>query len=123
MDDYDVASWLLQNAGSCIRFRTLVDILQEQDVGIVSRALRDMLASSEVTRWLTNLTPKFDINSLHSSRTEAFENVMGKLVQLGLRAGLQPFDNKTLPFRVWLSENVKEIPHVPHAVFLRTIVA
>ncbi|TFG29635.1 hypothetical protein EU527_15615 [Candidatus Thorarchaeota archaeon] len=123
MDDYDLAQWLLQNAGPCIRFRTLVDILQEQDVGIVSRALDEMLRSPKSQLWISRLNPEFNINSLHSGRENAFENVMGKLVQLGLRAGLQPFDNKTLPFRVWLSENVEEPPQIPHAVFLRTIVA
>lgn len=123
MDDYDLAHWLLQNAGPCIRFRTLVDILQEQDVGVVSRALDEMLHSPEILEWITRLILKFDIASLHSSRIDAFENVMGKLVQLGLRAGLQPFDNKTLPFRVWLSESVEEIKDTPHVVFLRTIVA
>lgn len=123
MDDYDLAQWLLQHAGPCIRFRTLVDILQEQDVGVVSRALEEMLESPEIQEWVQRLTPQFDINSLHSGKENAFENIMGKLVQLGLRAGLQPFDNKTLPFRVWLSENVGEIPTAPHAIFLRTIVA
>jgi len=123
MNNHDLIQWLLQNAGACIRFRTLVDILQEQDVGVVSRALDDMLQGSQVREWISRLAPEFTINSLHSGRENAFENVMGKLVQLGLRAGLQPFDNKTLPFRVWLTENVGVIPERPHAIFLKTVVA
>ncbi|MGY5871593.1 MAG: hypothetical protein RTV72_05050 [Candidatus Thorarchaeota archaeon] len=123
MESSDLAHWLLRNAGPSIRFRTLVDILNEQDVGIVGRALNEMLESPEVVKWLEHLTPNLDFNSIHSSRIDAFENVMGKLVQLGLRAGLQPFDSKTLPFRVWLSENVETTPQKPHVVFLRTIVA
>jgi hypothetical protein len=82
-----------------------------------------MLGSPEVTEWMGRLTPRFDFNGLHSGRTDAFENIVGKLVQMGIRAGLQPFDNKTLPFRVWLSENVGTEPVAPHAEFLRTIVA
>jgi hypothetical protein len=123
MESYDLAQWLLRNAGPSIRFRTLVDILNEQDVGFVGRALNQMLGSPEIVKWLDLLTPKLDFNSIHSSRIDAFENVMGKLVQLGLRAGLQPFDSKTLPFRVWLSENAETTPEKPHAIFLRTIVA
>lgn len=123
MNSYDLAQWLLQNAGPCIRFRTLVEILQEQDVGLVSRALQEMLESPEVVEWTGRLIPQFDINSIHSGNPDAFENVIGKLVQLGFRAGLQPFDNKTLPFRIWLSENVEVYPETPHAVFLRTIIA
>jgi len=123
MDSYSLSQWLLENAGPCIRFRTLVDIIQEQDVGLVSDALNAMLKSPEIVEWVARLIPVFEINSLHSGRENAYENVMGKLVQLGLRAGLQPFDNKTLPFRVWLTENVGEIPVAPHSIFLRTIVA
>ena len=123
MNSYNLAQWLLHNAGPSIRFRTLVEILQEQDVGLVSRALDEMLESPEVIEWMGRLIPRFDINSIHSGKPDAFENVVGKLVQLGLRAGLQPFDNKTLPFRVWLSENVEAYPDAPHAVCLRTIIA
>ena len=123
METYDLAQWLLRNAGPSIRFRTIVDILNEQDVGIVGRALNEMLESPEVVKWLEYLTPKLEFNSIHSSRFDAFENVMGKLVQLGLRAGLQPFDNKTLSFRIWLTENVGTTPETPHAIFLRTVIA
>jgi len=101
----------------------MVDILHEQDVGLVSHTLKEMLDSSETIKWLGQLKPNLDFNSIHSSRIDAFENVMGKLVQLGLRAGLQPFDSKTLPFRVWLSENLDLHPEKSHSVFLRTVVA
>jgi hypothetical protein len=123
MDSFSLAQWLLQNAGPSIRFRTMVEIIQEQDVGLVSQALKELLESPDVVDWTNRLIPRFDINSLHSGKSDAFENVVGKLVQLGLRAGLQPFDNKTLPFRVWLTEHVETYPDVPHAVFLRTVVA
>ncbi|TFG31695.1 hypothetical protein EU528_05395 [Candidatus Thorarchaeota archaeon] len=123
MESSDLAHWLLRNAGPSIRFRILVDILNEQDVGVVGKSLSEMLRSPEVTKWVGYLTPKLDFNSIHSSRIDAFENVMGKLVELGLRAGLQPFDSKTLPFRVWLSENVGTPPERPHTIFLRTVVA
>ncbi len=123
MESLKLAHWLLCNAGPSIRFRTLVDILNEQDIGLVSHALHEMLGSSEVIKWLSQLRPNLDFNSIHSSRIDAFENVMGKLVQLGLRAGLQPFDGRTLPFRVWLSENLDTPTEKPHSVFFRTVIA
>ncbi len=123
MDVYDTAQWLLHNSGPSIRYRTLVDILREEDVKVISRALEEMFGSPETREWIRRLVPRFDINSIHSGRSDAFENVVGKLVQMGVRAGLQPFDNKTLPFRVWLSENVGTEPVAPHAMFLRTIIA
>ena len=123
MELYEPAQWLLHNAGPSIRYRTLVDILQEQDVRVVSEALKEVLESPEVVEWTARLVARFDINSIHSGRPDAFENVVGKLVQMGVRAGLQPFDNKTLPFRVWLSENADTYPDAPHTVFLRTVIA
>ncbi len=119
----DLSQWLIDNAGPVIRFRTIVELVEEQNVEIVSKVLNDFLASKSVKTWLERLHPKFEMKEIHSSSPEAFENVMGKLGQLGMRAGLQPFDGMTLPSRVWLSEGIEpEIGH-PFRVFLRTIVA
>ncbi|MFW9787835.1 MAG: hypothetical protein ACFFE2_09800 [Candidatus Thorarchaeota archaeon] len=123
MNQRDLAYWLLDNAGPVIRFRTLVDIFHEQDVGTVSRALEEMSTSPVVMKWLNLIEHSLAFNDIHSGRQNAFENVIAKLVQLGWRAGLQPFDNKTLFFRVWLSENIEKEPIKPHEVFKRTLIA
>ncbi|MHA2395478.1 MAG: hypothetical protein ACXAC0_02140 [Candidatus Thorarchaeota archaeon] len=123
MNHRDLAYWLLENGGPIIRFRTLVDIFEEQDVGTVSRALKKMTESPEVVKWLDFVEQNLEFNDVHSGRQNAFENVVGKLIQLGWRAGLQPFDNKTLFFRVWLSENVDNEPVAAHDVFKRTLIA
>ena len=123
MNHRDLAYWLLDNGGPVIRFRTLVDIFEEQDVGIVSRAMKEMVESPEVVKWLELIEPSLAFNDVHSGRQNAFENVVAKLVQLGWRAGLQPFDSKTLPFRVWLSESIDKEPEEAHEVFKRTVTA
>ena len=123
LEHTELPFWLLRNGNPVIRFRTLVDMLHEEDVGEVSEALEDLLKEEEVRLWLERLIPEFDLNQVHSSRETAFENVMGKLVQLGMRAGLQPFDNKTLPHRVWLTENNEIEPIEPHFVFKKSVLA
>ncbi|MFW9954076.1 MAG: hypothetical protein ACFFD3_05950 [Candidatus Thorarchaeota archaeon] len=123
MKSSDLIQWLLRNAGPVIRYRTLVGIVNEQDVGLVGQALRDMLETPQVVDWLEKLRPGFELNSLHSGNPNSFENVMGKLVLLGLRAGLQPFDNKTLPFRVWLADFDEDSSEFPFTVFRQSIVA
>jgi hypothetical protein len=123
MDDRDLANWLLDNGGAIIRFRTLVDIIREQDVGAVSKALKEMAESPEVVEWLSLIHHSLALNDVHSERRDAFENVVSKLVQLGWRSGLQPFDNKNLFFRVWLSENVDKEPTEAYEVFKRTVIA
>lgn len=123
MNHRDLAYWLLDNAGPIIRFRTIVDIFEEQDVGVVSRALKKMGERPEVVKWLGFIEHSLAFNDVHSGRLNSFENVMGKLVQFGMRAGLQPFDSKTLFYRVWLSENVDREPVAAHEVFKRTLIA
>lgn len=123
MESEDLVQWLLRHAGPIIRYRTYVDILKERDVGVVSGALSDVLTSPLVQEWLQKLTPRFDLSSVHSSNSDAYENAMGKLAQLGLRAGLQPFDGKTLPFRIWLTDHLDQPPSQPHSVFLKSIIA
>jgi uncharacterized protein YeaO (DUF488 family) len=123
MNHRDLAYWLLDKAGPIIRFRTLVDIFEEQDVGVVSRALKKMGESPEVVKWLGFIEHSLAFNDVHSGWLNSFENVMGKLVQLGMRAGLQPFDSKTLFYRVWLSENVDREPVAAHEIFKRTLIA
>jgi uncharacterized protein YeaO (DUF488 family) len=123
MDEKGLAYWLLDNGGPIIKFRTLVDIIKEQDVGVVLKALNEMTENPEVVKWLSLIHHGLALNDVHSGKPSAFENVISKLVQLGWRAGLQPFDNMTLFSRVWLSENVDKVPLEAHEVFKRTLVA
>jgi hypothetical protein len=119
----EAIQWLLANSGPSVQFQIVVDLLQDQDMGRVSSALADLLTSPMVNDWMDRLTPGFQMKHLHSAEPEAFENTMGKLRELGLRAGLQPFDSKTLPFRAWLTDTAEEEIEQPFHVFLRAIVA
>lgn len=123
MDSYELTEWLLNNGGPVIRFRTMVEIQSEQDIGKIGGALGKLMHSPIIQKWLSRLVPETGFNQLHSSKPEAFENAMGKLTQLGLHAGLQPFDSLTLPFRVWLSERIGEKNNRPFSVFAQTLVA
>ncbi|MFW9889599.1 MAG: hypothetical protein ACFFER_15530 [Candidatus Thorarchaeota archaeon] len=123
MASSEAIQWLLANSGPSIRFQIVVDLLQDQDVGRVSSLLTDLLSSPLVSKWIGRLNSGFQMKQLHSSKPEAFENTIGKLGELGLRAGLQPFDSKTLPFRAWLTDTAEEEIDHPFQVFLRTLVA
>ncbi|MFW9769879.1 MAG: hypothetical protein ACFFF9_16895 [Candidatus Thorarchaeota archaeon] len=104
----ELSRWLVENAGPVIKYRTLREIIQEQDIGIISNSLKGLFSSPIVQKWLVRLKPNLGFHHVHSSSPGAFENVVGKLVQLGLHAGLQQFDSLTLPFRAWLSDRMNE---------------
>ncbi|TFF67987.1 hypothetical protein EU520_01015 [Candidatus Thorarchaeota archaeon] len=105
MDESELVSWLLEQGGPSVHFRTLVDLVGHQDVLKVSCALDDLINSPIVKMWLDRLSGGLSLKAIHSSRPDSYENTMGKLVQLGMRAGLQPFDNMTLRYRAWLTDN------------------
>ncbi|MFX1369669.1 MAG: hypothetical protein ACFFAY_13825 [Promethearchaeota archaeon] len=107
MKNREIAWWLVENAGPVIRYRTLRSILEVSDIQLISDALNQLFASTLVQKWLEKLVPRMGFHMFHSSDSDAFENTVGKLIQLGLHAGLQQFDIKTIQFRTWLAESLK----------------
>ena len=107
MDDKELAWWLVENAGPVIRYRTLREVLEIEDLELISNALDRLLSSKLVKKWLEQLVPRMGFHAFHSSQPTAFENAMGKLVQLGLDAGLQQLDVRTIKFRNWLAESLR----------------
>jgi hypothetical protein len=61
------------------------------------------------------------MSDLHGSTHEAYENVMGKLYEYGLRKGTRILDEKTEPFRNWLTAPTD--PSVQFNVFKRTLIS
>jgi hypothetical protein len=106
MKDKELAWWLVENAGPVIRYRTLREILEVRDLELISDALERLFTSSLVQKWLERLIPRMGFHAFHSSLPTAFENAMGKLVQLGLHAGLQQLDVTTIKFRNWLADRI-----------------
>jgi hypothetical protein len=99
--DGNLITWLLANGGPAIRYRTARELLGKSAAEISDLA-DELLQSPLATMWLDRLEPSRDLNQLHSSKVTAYENVMGKLTQLGCHSGMSLFDEKTRPFRDWL---------------------
>jgi len=121
MEFNDYSSWLMDNAGSVIRFRVASEFLHENKR--VESAKRELLSSNLVKYWLGNLKPDFGRNALHGAKTEAYENVMGKLHEFGLKKGMPILDRETEPFRKWLSQQINMPAEGYFPIFYRTLVA
>ena len=81
---------LFEHGGPAIRYRTAAELM-DRETGIdLPQLAEELLASPSVTRWLERLRPETGFMQLHSSKPTAFENAMGKLTQLGCRAGMAP---------------------------------
>jgi len=83
----------------------------------------DLLSSNLVQLWLDNLRPDSSKNVLHSGKSGAFENTMGKLYEFGLRKDVTVFDKKTEPFRLWLAKQIRLPNDGYFPVFHRAMVA
>lgn len=123
MPDLNLVQWLMDSGGPVVRYRTAVELAGEAPLGPASRLLSDLLGSLEVNLWLDRLAlhsnESFHLRHIHGSGDRRYETVMGKLVQLGLHAGMGPLDDRTLPIRQRLAEEIEK--PVPSPVTLRTV--
>ncbi len=123
MSRSDVMEWLLSNSGPIIRFRAITELLESKDVARVSQAIEELFFSQIVRQWLPRLNNGTKFRNIHSSDPESIENTLYKLGQLGLKAGLQPFDSRTLSYRTWLSERIPSPAVSFHEELMRTVIA
>lgn len=86
-----------------IRYRTATELAGGLRAPDRQKLERELLASPLVRRWLACVTAETGFNEIHGSKPTAFETALGKLVQLGCRAGMPPLDRRTAPMRRWLA--------------------
>ncbi|MBM4046309.1 MAG: hypothetical protein FJ279_14455 [Planctomycetes bacterium] len=106
LDDRTLTQWLLADGGLAVRYRTATELLPAQERVDAAALADELLSSAPVRHWLPLLDRPGGVGHLHSSQPSAFENAMGKLFELGLRAGMPALDEKTAPFRSWLAEKL-----------------
>ena len=104
--------WLLVNGGPVVRYRTARELCGDLPPVELARMERDILALPLAQQWLERL----DLGELageldhlneakvarlggrvHGSKPGALENVLGRLNELGLRAGMADLDRRMQP--------------------------
>ncbi len=100
--------WLMAEGGPAIRYRTATEFGITTGASERKRLERALIGSRLVQRWLARLLPRTDFSAVHGSKPECLENVLGKLVQLGCRAGMNPLDERTRPIRDALARGPKQ---------------
>ncbi len=98
---------LFDQGGSVLRYLVPAEFGFPQAADL-EQLRREMLASTEVQKWLGNLSASAQAgirpNTIHGCADTCYENAMGKLIQYGMRAGMPELDARTEPFRRWLAE-------------------
>lgn len=102
-------SILLSEASVPIRWRVEREILGRAKPETVS--LKELLDYPRVRENLEYLTGKVDFNSLHGSFNHIFENVCGRLHDLGIRQGVKELDERIKPYLERLEYLINSTDH------------
>ncbi len=89
-----ISSFLLTQGGPVLRWRTATELLPDDPRLDREALLSDLLACAEVRRWLDLLGS----GPIHHSKDASAENVLAKLCEYGLRAGMTKLDERALPY-------------------------
>ncbi len=108
----DLVNWLLEEGNPVIRWRVAREIVGDHPREAADQLLNSMLGQPDVQTWLGRLTldplngKLADRNEetlrmlgwmVHGSFDRCLENVLGKLAEFGLAAGIDSLDDKMLP--------------------------
>jgi len=103
-DDSRAVERLLAEASAPIRWRVEREILGRTRPTTVSE--KELLDYPRVRENLEYLTGKVDFNSIHGSFNHIFENVCGRLHDLGVRRGVKELDKRIKPYLEFLESLV-----------------
>ncbi|HIH93795.1 TPA: hypothetical protein HA338_07040 [Methanosarcina acetivorans] len=110
METRDLIRWLLKEGGPVIRYRSMCELEGSRTLS-GDEAQLDTLLWTEKTRWLLEQMDLFGpithvdnrvFNSLHGMKPTCLENVIPRLLERGLRAGITSFDEKMERFRQYV---------------------
>jgi len=139
-ETFDLIQWLLDEGGPVIRYRTLVE-LAGYDAPADRESASSAVLQTEKTQWLLEQMDHFGpltrvdigtLNALHGMKPTCLENIIPRLLERGLRAGVAVFDEKMARFRQYVDNPLvrRALDDLAHptveggrAVFIATVLA
>ena len=112
----DLLDWLMTRANPIVRYRTARELLGQRRG--LDHLRSELLAVPLVRLWLDRLRA----GRIHNGKATDFENVIHKLVELGLHRGIAEFDSRIQHYLDWLSDSHQSSCHGMMAVLNRSIV-
>ena len=120
MNEKELYTWLMDNGGPVIRYRTATELMIPDKSLDIQALQNDMMQSRQVQKWLDRLVPpvfllkeptditpwvlQSGIMDIHGSQPTRLENSLAKLADFGLKKGISELDRRTQPYRKWLAE-------------------
>lgn len=114
MKNYEVITWLLENGGPAVQFRTATELLDNSSK-IDLEKLSDNLLEDKKVKLLLDRLDEYGpltiidmrtLNSIHSAR--GIEGIVAKLIEMGLNSRTPAFNTKMQIFRQYICNNFVE---------------
>lgn len=106
MNDNELLEWLMANGGPIIKYRTATELMEVTEN--LSKLQRDIIDTKTVASLLQRLEQykpieKMDIRTINAIHTGAgVEGIVAKLIELGMRVGIEAFDSRMEIFRQYV---------------------
>ena len=110
MDTHHLVDWLFNEGGPAIRYRTAMELTEGQAPSD-GDPLAAALLQTDTVQWLLAQMDCFGpithvdirvLNDLHGMKPTCLENVVPRLLERGLRAGITAFDSRMERFRQYV---------------------
>ncbi|MDD9933148.1 MAG: hypothetical protein OXT09_06070 [Myxococcales bacterium] len=124
MTAHSTLSTLLDSGGPVIRYRVARELLGDARQARTCQSA--LLESRQVGRWLDALPrtlplEPLPLGSIHGGGEAALETVLGKLIFLGLHAGIDVFGRRVAPVRRWLEASREWADQHSFGAFARSL--
>ena len=100
MTDQELAERLLSDAGPALRYRTARDLLPDPPKRQMDAYRRELVRDAEVRTWLARLDR---CQHMHNGMNDRFENILGRLTDLGLDRTFAELERLLRRFRAMLA--------------------
>ena len=107
MNRIELIDWLFENGDAIIRYRTATELADDKSDYNISSLRTQLMKTPKAHYWMKCLKDKRRLNYIHGSYDYCFENAMGKLVFMGIKAGFNKLEDSSKSYIKWLRESIE----------------
>jgi len=107
MNRKELIDWLFENGDAIIRYRTATELANDKADYNISSLRTKLMNTPKAHYWMKCLKDKRRLNYIHGSYDYCFENAMGKLIFMGIKAGFNKLEDSSKSYVKWLKESLE----------------
>ena len=113
MNHKELIDWLFENGDAIIRYRTATELAEDKAEYNISSLRTHLMKTPKAHYWMKCLKDKRRLNYIHGSYDYCFENAMGKLIFMGIKAGFNKLEDSSKSYVKWLKESLEAVSDEP----------